>query len=364
MKHIGMDLHSATTDVCVRNGKGEIILCRQIATTKAELEKLILSIKGPKRVAVEESQMADWVTRVLTPHVDEVIRCQPRFNKLISTSEDKCDRTDSEALSELLYLNRLKQVHHPELVYRRLREAVRAYWIASRELTRAKNRVKAFLVFNGLQERGGAIYSIRKRSQNLKKLERLGINVELARLLYQRMDFCRQLKAQHIRVLRESAKPVQDHVRVLMTIPAIGPISAYTLVGYLEDGRRIPNKRKLWRYAGLSLRRYESAGTGTQGASRSGNRMMKHVAMSAAITIVARGESNALLAIWERDIRQKVDPKRARRNLARKIVVIVQQLLRSKQEYDDERVNRNAKHRCEGDGVQSTRVAASSEVAG
>jgi transposase len=350
MKHIGMDLHSATTDVCVRNGKGKIILCRQIATTKAELEKLILSIKGPKRVAVEESQMADWVNRVLAPHVDEVIRCQPRFNKLISTSEDKCDRTDSEALSELLYMNRLKHVHHPGLVYRRLREAVRAYWIASRELTRAKDRVKAFLVFNGLQERGGAIYSIRKRSQTLQKLEQLGINVELARLLYGRMDFCRQSKARHTRVLRESAKPVQDHARVLMTIPAIGPIRAYTLVGYLEDGWRIANKRKLWRYAGLSLRRYESAGTGTQGASRSGNRMMKNVAMSAAITIVARGESNALSALWEKEILQKVDPKRARRNLARKIVVIAQRLLRSKQEYSDERVSGDGKHNPQGDG--------------
>jgi len=100
MKHIGMDLHSTTTDACVRNGKGKIVLRRQIATTKAELEKFVLGIQGPKRVAVEESQMADWVTRVLKPHVDEVIRCQPRFNKLISESEDKCDKVDCESLSE------------------------------------------------------------------------------------------------------------------------------------------------------------------------------------------------------------------------------------------------------------------------
>jgi transposase len=325
-----------------------MILRRQIPTTQAELEKFILGIRGPKRVAVEESQMADWVTRVLKPHVDEVIRCQPQFNKLISESEDKCDKTDSESLSELLYLNRLKRVHHPELVYRALREAVRAYWIASRELTRAKNRVKAFFLFNGLHETGDAIYSVRNRSWNLQKLEKLEVNVELAQLLYERMDHCRQLKAKHIRILRESAKPVKDLVGLLMTIPAIGPISAYTLVGYLEDGRRIPNKRKLWRYAGLSLRRYESGGTGTQGASRSGNRVMKHVAMSAAITIVARGESNALSALWEKDIRQKVDPKRARRNLARKIVVIAQHLLRSKQEYSDEQVSRKGKPSAQG----------------
>jgi hypothetical protein len=94
-----MDLHSTTTDVCVRNGKGKIVLRCQIATTQAELEKFIFGVRGPKRVAVEESQIADWVTRVLKPHVDEVIRCQPQFNKLISESEDKCDKRDSESLS-------------------------------------------------------------------------------------------------------------------------------------------------------------------------------------------------------------------------------------------------------------------------
>jgi len=338
MKHIGMDVHSTTTEVCVRNGRGKIVLRRRIESTKRGMEEFVLSIPGPKRVVVEESQMADWVTRALQPHVDEVIRCQPQHNRLISKSEDKCDETDSEALSELLYLDRLKPVHHPEAVYRELREAVRAYWIASQELTRAKNRLKAFFLFNGLHEIGGAMFCLRKRDRHLKRLEEKEASVKLARLLYERLDHCRQLKGKHIRVLRDSAEPMQELVRVLKTIPAIGPISAYTLVAYLEDGRRISNKRKLWRYAGLSLRRHESRGIGTEGASHTGNRHLKHVVMSAAITVVSRREKNALSRLWEKDIRQKVDPKRARRNLARKIIVIAQHLLRLKQEYKDELV--------------------------
>jgi transposase len=278
------------------------------------------------------------VTRVLKPHVDEVIRCQPQHNRLISKSEDKCDETDSETLSELLYLNRLKRVHHPAEEYRTLREAVRAYWIASQELTRAKNRLKAFFLFNGLHEIGGGIYRVRGRNGHLKRLEEKQASAKLARLLYERIDQCRRLKAEHIRILRDAAEPVQDLAGVLRTIPAIGPISAYTLVAYLEDGRRITNKRKLWRYAGLSLRRHESRGIGSEGASYTGNRRLKHVVMSAAITVVSRSEKNALSKFWERDIRRQVDPKRARRNLARKIIVIAQRLLRSKQEYQDERV--------------------------
>ena len=338
MKHIGMDVHCTTTDACVRNGKGIIVLQRRIQTTQNELIDFVTGIQGQKRVVVEEDQMADWVTRLLQPHVNEVIRCQPQYNKLISGSEDKCDKMDASSLSELLYLNRVKPVHHPGMKYRILREAVRAYWVASRDLTRAKNRLKGWYLFNGLHESGRSIYSSRKLSKRLNAIRQEGRNTELAELWYEQMDACRQQKAKHIRMLRKTALPVKDQVQLVTTMPAIGPISGYTLVSLLEDGWRIPNKRKLWRYAGLSLRRYESRDLGIKGASKSGNRLLKRVVMSAAMTIVAQGKPNGLLALWERDIRQKVNPKRARRNLARKIVVIAQHLLRSKQEYIDERI--------------------------
>jgi len=338
MKHIGLDVHSTTTDACIRNDKGVIILRRRIATKAEDLERLMRSIKGAKRVVLEEDQMADWVARVLKPHAEEVIRCQPQYNKLISASEDKCDKMDAAALSELLYLNRIKRVHHPEEKYRTLREAVRAYWIASRELTRAKNRLKGWYLFNGFHESGRKIYSLRNRSKHMKVLQQLGRNIQLAELLYEHMDACRKLKAKHIRMLRTAARPVKDLIELVTTIPGIGPINGYTLVSLLEDGWRIPNKRKLWRYAGLSLRRNESRDMGFKGASRTGNRILKQVVMSAASSIVARGDRNALLALWERDMRQNVDPKRARRNLARKIAVIAQRLLRYKEAYINERI--------------------------
>ncbi len=340
MKHIGMDLHSTTAEACVRNGKGEVVLRRhQIPTTPLDLEKFIVGIPGPKRVIIEECQMADWVTRALEPHVTEIIRCQPQYNKLISASEDKCDGTDSVTLSELLFLNRFKPVHHPKLPYRCLREVVRAYWIASRELTRAKNRLKGFFLFNGLHETGDAVYSVRNRSRYLEKLQKKpGSNVELARVLYERLDYCRQLKAKHLRLLREAGKPVKPLVRLLMTIPGIGAIFAYTLVAFLEEGQRLRNKRKLWSYAGLGVKKHESRGIGIRRASCSGSRMVKHAAMSAAATIASERDNNALRALWEKEIGQKVDPERARRNLARKILVIAQRLLRSKQRYSDERV--------------------------
>jgi transposase len=133
-------------------------------------------------------------------------------------------------------------------------------------------------------------------------------------------------------------KPVQGEVSRLKTIPGIGRIGAYTLVAYLERGWRFCNKRKLWQYAGLGLREHKSRGKGTEGAAKSGNRYVKNVALTAAAAISTGAADSALWQIWKRGLEQGIDPRRVRRTLGRKILVIAQRLLRSQQEYDDERV--------------------------
>ena len=68
MKHVGMDVHSTTTDVSVVDDRGKEVLYRQVKSTKEELVGLIKNIRGSKRATVEECQMADWVARAVTPH--------------------------------------------------------------------------------------------------------------------------------------------------------------------------------------------------------------------------------------------------------------------------------------------------------
>ncbi len=339
MKHIGMDVHSTTTVATVLNDRGRKILRRQIPTREFDLIDLIQSIPGPKRVALEESQMADFVTRAIAPYVAEVIRCQPQHNRLISESEQKCDDKDSLSLAELLYMGKLKPVHHPPWEYRQLREAVRAYWVSSRDLARTKSRVKACFLFNGIHCVGEKVYSKRSRARYREQLHNRSGNLSLLDLRYQQLDFCRDIKAAHIRVLRKLAEAFKEDIERLRGIPGIGPIGAYTLLAYVENGWRIPNKRKLWQYCGIGIRRHESNSKGHQSASRKGNRYLKNVLMTAVSSIASgRSPDNALAWQWRAGVAAGVAPDRLRRNLARKVVVLAQYLLRFKEQYHDERV--------------------------
>lgn len=338
MKHIGMDLSSTTIDVSVFNDHGVEVLYRQVKSKKEELVTLLKSIPGKKRVTVEESQMADWVARAVKPYVEEFIRCQPQHNRLISRSEKKNDRQDARRLAQLLFLDQLKPVHHPDELFLQLREGVRSYWRSSWDLTRSKIRVKAFCLFHGIHCTGEKVYSVAGREALYQELEKRSANLELARCLYLQLDQARDLKAMHIRMLGQLFKPVVAEVRNLKTIPGIGRIGAYTLIAYLEKGWRFSNKRQVWQYGGLGLREHKSGGKGTEGAASSGNRYVKNVALTAVAAISTGAVDTALWQIWKRGVAQGIDPRRLRRTLGRKVLVVAQCLLRSKQEYDDERV--------------------------
>jgi transposase len=334
-----MDIDSTNTHISVFSDRGRELKRTHVPTREADLVAFLLSIPGPKQVALEESQMADFVTRILEPHVAKVTRCLPQHNRLISESEKKCDREDARCLAELLYLNKLKAVHHAPWEYRQLREGVRAYWKVSRNLTRCKNQLKAFYLFNGVPCVGEKVYSARYRARFMEEIEKRSGNKKLLQQLYAQMDFYRGSKAQHVKILKELTESLQQSVRCLKSVPGIGFIGACTLTAYLENGWRLKNKHKLWQYSGVGVRHHESNGKGHRGASRKGNRYVKNALMTAASAISARRNAdNALTRMWRAGVEAGIDPDRMRRNLARKVVVVAQRLLRFNEEYNDDRV--------------------------
>jgi transposase len=339
MKHIGFDVDSMATHISVFSERGREILHTKIATREADLVAFMRSIAGPKRVALEESQLADFVTRTIEPYATKVIRCLPQHNRLISESEQKYDRADARSIAELLFLDKLKEVHHAPWIYRQLREGIRAYWVASRDLSRTKCQLKAFYLFNGVHCTGEKVYASRYRAGFTKQLDKRSANLQLLNQLYLQLDFFRTRKAAHIKILKELVKPFKQDERNLITYPGIGLIGACSLIAYLENGWRLKNKRKLWQYCGVGVRRHESAGKGRRKASRQGNRYLKNVVMTAAATIANRKMAdNALTKMWREGIAAGIPGDRMKRNMARKVAVLAQRSLRFKEEYHDDRV--------------------------
>ena len=77
----------------------------------------------------------------------------------------------------------------------------------------------------------------------------------LMQSLYGELDVLRRERVGARRVATQWCKkpPIAGIIPLLVTIPGIGPITARTLVAWIADPRRFPNRAKIGSYSGLGL---------------------------------------------------------------------------------------------------------------
>jgi transposase len=112
VKYIGMDVHTESISIAVRNSTGKIVIESVIETKASTLVQFLDGLRGDLRVTFEEGAWAAWLYDLMKPHVTEVLVCNTR--KITSRNGSKSDRIDARKLSEQLYMNNIKSVSHAE----------------------------------------------------------------------------------------------------------------------------------------------------------------------------------------------------------------------------------------------------------
>jgi transposase len=110
IKYIGMDVHSESISIAVRNSVGKIVMEWVIETKASTILQFLDGLRGDLRVVFEEGTWATWLYDLVKPHVTEVLVCNTRKNAVRKGS--KSDRIDARKLSEQLYMNNIKSVYH------------------------------------------------------------------------------------------------------------------------------------------------------------------------------------------------------------------------------------------------------------
>jgi transposase len=295
-------------------------------------------IKGPKRVAVEECNLSDWCKRTLEGVVNEVIICDPRWNRLISEGEDKVDAVDAYRLGLLLWLGQLRPVYHANLELQQLKEAVISYWQSSGDVTRAKNRLKSQFARRGLAVTDGRVYREEGFQGARQQLQESWGQTQIVDSLFEQLRFSRHQQAQRLRHLRQQQRSHLAVLRYLRTIPGVGPIVAVTFYAFIGDPWRFPNKRKLWKYCGLAVKHKFSSKRrkGHPRRSQQYNRRLKHVLGIAAQAALRCRDRNSLTQTAQLLLQQASGASAVRRTLSRKISVIAWSIMKDPQPYREE----------------------------
>ena len=76
-KYIGMDVHTQSIAIAVRNSVGKVLMDCVIETKASTILQLIEGLRGDLQVTFEEGTSAAWLYDLLKPHVTKLVVCDP-----------------------------------------------------------------------------------------------------------------------------------------------------------------------------------------------------------------------------------------------------------------------------------------------
>jgi transposase len=315
---VGVDAHSDHCNLKGVSRQGKVRLDVEVPTTMKDLRAAVKDLPGPVWVMLEASSMAPFVKWAFETRVDRVVVCETRENRWIAKSEDKSDPRDADRLARLLRMGEFKEVHVPKRDRQELREMVYLCDKAVRDVSRLKNRLKAKFRAHGVAVRGETVYSEKGRQVWLDQIKRPTVRF-MIESIYGSMDAAEAVRDRLTRRLGGMLSRRRDYRRI-KGIPGVGRVTASLLVAIIDDPWRFRDKRKLWKYAGLGV---STPWTGSPDkararGSKTGNRLLKYAAMTAAKCAVAG--DNPLGRQYARMKGRGMEPAMALKTVARKIL--------------------------------------------
>jgi transposase len=338
---IGVDAHCKSSELKAVTMSGRLTHSWQGSTTIPALAEAIKAIPRPRRLAVEEGAIADWLWRNLAPLVDEFIICDPRRNHLIAKEGEKDDPIDAAKLAQLFRGGYLKAVHHSESLERAaFKQHVGLYHDHVGQRVAQANRIMGYLRGHGLFVREKAFADEVGRNEVLARLPNLRlIRLNMMLLWAGYASAAQQVDCSRRRLVQIARREPQ--ICRFTALPGISWIRAATFFVYIDTPWRFKSKSALCKYMGIGLERYRSgSGPGQLRVARQANRALKNMILGAAKSAVAAG-GNPFADQYERWIDQGISPRNARRNVARSQAATLWGMWKTGSEYHAEWVGLN-----------------------
>jgi transposase len=208
-------------------------------------------VGGPFRVCYEASLGYGAVHDALAPLASQVAVAHPGRLRVIFQARKKNDRIDAHKLARMMFLDELPEIHVPSVAVREWRVLIEHRRRLIDKRTAAKNGLRAVLRGQGIDAprgnrmwtKAGAAWAASvefaseltalRRDQLLLEIEHMGSSIKVVE---KRLD-------------RLAEK--DPRVRLLRTIPGVGPRTAEAVVAWVDKPERFTSTRHAASYFGL-----------------------------------------------------------------------------------------------------------------
>jgi transposase len=323
MKFIGMDAHSRNCTFVILGKSGKVLRRATVKTQEDELLSFVRSVKGQKKLTFEEGVMSQWLYVLLKDEVDELVVCQPHEKRGAKT-----DKIDAGELADLLRVGRLKSVFHADNDLMHLRTLISGYSDVIQELVRAKNRYSALYREVAVPTKGSGFY---KTAEMISLLD-TDVRRYVACTLFEQLELLDGQRRGYLERFESNARKYKP-VKLLTSIPGIGPVRANQIVGIVVTPHRFPTKYNFFSYSALTKHSRVSDGK-LYGKKRAyGQAVLKEVFKMAALA--ALGSNTAFRRKYDAMRDAGKEHHAARNAVAKKIAATVLGVWKSGKRYND-----------------------------
>src|SRR5713226_5801846 len=329
---------------CVKDGSGRIHAEGTIPATRFDLDLWMKTLPQPWTAAMEGTIFTSWIYDHLLPRAAAVKVAHPLMLRAIAAAKKKNDRIDAidaHKIADCLRCDFLPECYMASTEIRERRRTLRYRNLLVRQAVQMKNKIAVLLM------EAGVSYNKQKLHKVGYFRELLATNQDIDEGLKPLLRLCRETvvrlgktESALVRSLQRDSL-LMERVERLMTIPAVGPITALTWALEVGDVQRFSSIKKAISYCGLCGAENSSANIIKRTPlSKQRNKHLQTILIEAAK--MAPRNSPELAMIYDRE-KQKDNANRATLAVARKLVAYLVAVDRRQKEFlTVERENRTA----------------------
>ena len=318
MYYIGLDVHKRTIRYCVKDGSGAIHTEGTLPATRLDLDRWMKTLPQPWTAAMEATVFTGWIYDHLHPHAAALKVAHPLMLRAIAAAKKKNDRIDAQKICDCLRCDFLPECYMASTAIRERRRTLRYRNLLVRQMVQMKNKISMLLM------EAGVSYNKPRLHKAGYFRELLATNPDIPEGLRSLLRVCRETvvrlsktESALVRSLEQDSL-LRERVERLMTIPAVGPITALTWALEVGDVQRFSSIKKAISYCGLCGAE-KSSGNTTQRTPLSKQRN-KHLQT----TLIEAGKMaprySPVLALLYDTEKRKGNANRATLAVARKLV--------------------------------------------
>ena len=325
-EYVGLDVSKEETSICVMNGSGEVLWSGKASS---DPETLLRALKEAapcaQRIVLETGTLSPWLARGLRAHglpVDVIDARQA--HGVMKLQLNKSDASDARLLAEIARTGFCRPVAVISEAAQKQRMLLKARAHLVRQRRDTENTMRGLLSSLGIRFPKGSARLVERIRAALVQTPELSAIIEP--LLASAEVLGAEIKRLDAEI-RDRAKR-NPACALLMTVPGVGPITALAFAATIDEAGRFAKSRSVGAYLGLTTRRHQSGEIDYSGRiSKQGDAMLRSLLYEAANSMLCRVRRAHPLKDWARRIKKRSSHKKACVALARKLAVILHQML-------------------------------------